>query len=268
MIRLRHLSVPGSVFLLACSLLLAAAPASAQPELSYAQYRAMSWAADRIDHMTTFEPMAGEPGMFLAVAERFGTILVYRSTAQGIRREWKSAHLGGIPEELLVADLDGDGFDDSLVCRTSAGKIYVWSLENYAQTWESLQGEYERISCFTTANVDQDEAREIILLGDEKIHYVDGTSFAKEFTSIADYSATMMRCGDVDGDGRPEIVLNSGQIVDTGTGEVEWDEEQFFSRIELLDIDGDGTPEIFTENEIGGGLKVFNAGYRSEVRFQ
>lgn len=264
--RLRHLPASGTIVVF--SLLLWAAVAGAQPELSYKQYEALSWAADRIDHMAKFEPLTGETGMYVAVGERFGTVQVYRKTSQGVQRDWKSTHLGGVPEELLVSDLDGDGFDDSLLCRTSAGKIYVWKLEDYTQSWESLPGEYAIISCFTTANVDEDEAAEIVLLGDNKIHYVDGMSFAKEFTSIADYQATMIRCGDVDGDDRTEIVLNSGQVVDSGTGEVEWDEEQFYSRIELLDIDGDGTPEIFTENETGGPMKVFNAGYRSEVRFQ
>jgi hypothetical protein len=72
----------------------------------------------------------------------------------------------------------------------------------------------------------------------------------------------------VDGDGRVEIVLNSGQVLDSSRAEVEWEDEPFFGKIELFDIDGDGIPEVLTENPGGGPLKVFDVDYRSEVRFQ
>ncbi len=242
--------------------------ASAQSELSYGQYQALSWAADRLDHLAKFEPLSGEEGMFLAVGERFGTVQIFRANAQTVQRVWKSSRLSGAPEELLVADLDSDGFDDSLLCRTNSGKVYVWDLDGYGPRWESLAGEYRSITCFTTANLDADEQLEIVLLVDDKLVYVDGTTFNKEYTSINQYQATAIRCGDVDGDGLNEIVLNSGQVVDSVTGDIEWEDEQFFSRIELLDIDGDGMPEILTENEAGGVLKVFDVDYRSEVRFQ
>lgn len=206
--------------------------------------------------------------MYFAVAERFGTVQVYKADGRGVSRVWRSIHLSGVPEEVLAADLSGDGFDDALVCRTSGGKVYVWRLEDYNLVWESLPSEYQVISCFTLANVDEDAATEIVMLADRRVYYVDGANFTRQFTSISEYDATMVRCGDVDGDGRMEIVLNSGQVLDSLSGEVEWEDQQFYSRIELLDIDGDGMPEILTENEIGGPLKVFDADYRSEVRFQ
>ena len=269
--RTPHRRSPSPLVLLALSTLLAAAwspEVRAQAELTYEQYRGLSWAADRLDHITKFEPIDGQPGMYVAVAERFGTVQVYKADGRGVSRVWKSIRLSGIPEEILTGDLAGDGFDDALVCRTSGGKISAWRLEDYALVWESLPGEYETVSAFTIAEVDDDPAAEIVLVADRKIVYVDGVNFTREFTSINDYEATMVRCGDVDGDGRMEIVLNTGQVVDSVSGEVEWEDEQFYSRIELLDIDGDGTPEILTENDYAGPLKVFDADYRSEVRFQ
>ncbi|PIE75927.1 hypothetical protein CSA17_04930 [bacterium DOLJORAL78_65_58] len=90
----------------------------------------------------------------------------------------------------------------------------------------------------------------------------------KEYTSINDFQASLMRCGDVDGDGRNEIVLNSGKIVDAQTGSVEWEEEALFTYLELLDIDGDGILEVITENGLAGPLKVYDMDYGNEVRFQ
>jgi len=237
-------------------------------ELSYDQYRALSWAADRLDHLAAFEPIHGEEGMFTALGERFGTIIVIKHSVRGAERVWKSNQLSGIPDEVIVADLDGDQLDDAIICRTNAGKVYVWSMDNYTLLWESLPSEYRTISCFTTMNMDDDPANEIVLLADNKIVYIDGASFNKDWTSLNEFSATMVRCGDVDGDGRVEIVLNSGKVLDSVTGTVEWEEEAFLTVIELLDIDGDGMPEVLTENGISGPVKVYDMDYGNEVRFQ
>lgn len=242
--------------------------AVAQTELSYQQYRDLARLADAFEHVAQFEPLQGEPGMFLAIAERFGTVQVLRSDGRGVRSVWKSNQLAGIPEEVIVADLSGDGLDDALLCRTSAARIYVWSLDEFSPLWESLSGEYAVIQCFTVANVDEDPAAEIVMVADNRLVYVDGRTFTKKFTSINEYSATRVRCGDVDGDGRAEIVLNSGKVINAGSGDVEWEDEPFFGRIELLDIDGNGVLEVLTEDPDGGALKVFDIGGRREIRFQ
>lgn len=252
---------------LAAVLWLPLGPAQAQ-ELSYDDYRTLSWAANRIDHISMFEPIHGEEGMYFAIGDRFGTVQVTKMDAQGMSRVWKSIQLSGIPDEVLTADLDGDGLDDSLLCRTSNGKIYAWGLDGYSLLWESLPSDYNMVMCFTTANMDEDQANEIVMIADRRIVYVDGASFTKSFTSINEFEATQIRCGDVDGDDRVEIVLNTGQVVDSSTGEIEWEDNPFFGKIELLDITGDGIPEILTENPGNGPLKVFDAGHRFEVRFQ
>lgn len=266
-LRRRAAVAAASVFALSAALIPAPA-AQAQGELTYQQYRDLARLAESLDHIAQFEPLQGDAGMFLAVAERFGTVQVLKSDARGVRTVWKSNQLAGIPEEVIVADLSGDGLDDALLCRTSAARIYAWDLEEFSPLWESLSGEYQAVPCFTAANVDEDPAAEIVLVADNRLVYVDGGSFTKQFTSISEYSATQVRCGDVDGDGRAEIVLNSGKVVDAGTGDVEWEDEPFFGKIELLDLDGNGVLEVLTENPGGGPLKVFDIGGRREVRFQ
>ncbi len=245
-----------------------AGSAQAQNELSYAEYRNLSWAANRLDHLAQFEPIHGEAGMFFAIGERLGTVQVLKLDGRGPQHIWKSNQLDGLPEEVLTADMDGDGLEDAILCRTATGKVYVWSMDGYDLLWESLPNEYQTISCFTIANVDDDAASEIVMVADAHIVYIDGSNFSRQFRSLNEYQATQVRCGDVDGDSRVEVVLNTGQVVDSASGNVEWEDETFFGRIELLDIDGDGIPEVLTENPGGGPLKIFNVGYRSEVRLQ
>jgi len=240
----------------------------AQGELSYDQYRALDWAADRMNHLAQFEPIHGDPGMFFAIGERFSTVQVVKVDGGGAQRVWKSNQLNGVPQEVLAVDLNGDLLDDTILCRTSAGKVYAWSMDGYNLVWESLVTQYNAISCFTTANMDEDQANEIVMVADTRIVYVDGESFTEQFKSINEYQATQVRCGDVDGDGRIEIVLNTGQVLNSISAEIEWEDEPFFGKIELLDIDGDGIPEVLTENPGNGPLKVFDVDYRSEVRFQ
>ncbi len=254
--------------ILTWALLPTAHAAPRERELTYAQYRDLAWCALRLGHMAQFEPVAGGVGMYFAVAERFGSVQVFHLTGDGVQQVWKSKTLAGAPEEVLVVDLSGDGLDDSLLCRTAGGMVYAWALEDFRPLWETLTGEYTTISCFTVANLDDDTPSEIAMIADGRLVQVDGANFTKDNTSIDEYTATQIRCGDVDGDGRNEVVLNTGKVLDPISGNVEWEDENFFSRIELLDLDGDGMPEILTENETGGLFKAFDVDRRSEVRFQ
>lgn len=122
----------------------------AQSELSYRQYRDLAALADRFEHVAQFEPLQGEPGMFFAIAERFGTVQVLKADGRGVRTVWKSNQLAGIPEEVIVADLSGDGPGRrAALLRTSAARIYAWALDEFSPLWESLSGEYAIVQCFT-----------------------------------------------------------------------------------------------------------------------
>lgn len=249
-------------------MLVVAGVAGAQEELSYDGYRAISQTAITLHHCAMFEPVDGEPGMNLVIGDKFGKINVYRLNGGADHdRVWASRQLDGSPAEVLVADLDSDGLDDSIVCRTP-GKLYVFDLNNaYYNSYESQPNDFQSILSFTVANVDEDPQKEIVINADNKIHYVDGLSFGREWTSLDNYQAVRIRCGDVDGDGRAELVLNTGQVLDSGTGRVEWSDQVFGEGLELLDFDGDGILEILSEGP-GQPLRVWDADFRAEKRFQ
>ena len=266
---MRHIRLTAVLPVFVCLLVVVlTTEAGAQDELSYAEYHAIARAALNLERVAMFEPLAGETGMHLVIGDRYGRLNVYRLNAgQQHDRVWASRSLDGNPEQVLVADLDGDGLDDHIVCRT-ARRLYAFALDSdYFLAYESQPNDFQQIRAMTVANVDEDPAQEIVLNADAKIHYVDGVTFSREWTSLNNYEATRIRCGDVDGDGRAELVLNTGQVLDSATGEVEWEEQAFGSRLELLDFDGDGVLEVLTESD-GSPLRVWDIDYRSEKRFQ
>ncbi|MFH1841721.1 MAG: hypothetical protein ABIF77_00805 [bacterium] len=243
-------------------------PAQAvQEELGFLEFQQLVRAASRLDKLAMLEPVTEVVGMYLVMGDRFGVVHVYHLTGGASDEIWKSKQLNGVVDEVEVADLDGDAYEDAIVARSSSGVIYVWSGEDFNQVYESLTTDFEKITAMTFGNVDDDDAIEIILNADEHIHYLDGLTFNREWTSMQEYEATRMLCGDVDGDNRNEIILNNGQVLDARSGDVEWEDEVFGSRIELLDMDGDGVLEIITESD-GMVVKIYDVDHRMEKHLQ
>jgi len=244
------------------------APASAvQEELGFLEFQQLVRAANRLDKLAMLEPVTEDVGMYLVMGDRFGVVHVYHLTGGASDEVWKSKQLNGVVDEVEVADLDGDAYEDAIVARSSSGVIYVWSAEDFNLIYESLTTDFEKINAMTFGDVDDDDAIEIILNADMHIHYLDGLSFNREWTSMHEYEATRMLCGDVDGDNRNEIILNNGQVLDARSGDVEWEDEVFGSRIELLDMDGDGVLEIITESD-GTVVKIYDVDHRKEKHLQ
>ncbi len=245
----------------------AAGPARAQDELSYGDYQLLVRAANRLDHVAVMEPVDGGVGMDMVLGDRYGLVHVYHLTAGKSREVFQSKQLDGTVDEVRVADLDGDGYEDAFLARTSGGMVYVWSAESRDLLYESLPNDFTRIHALAIGNVDEDPQNEIVVDADLHIHYIDGLSFNRQWTSLHEYEATRLRIGDVDGDGTNELVLNSGQVLDSRSGDVEWAEEAFGNRVELLDMDGDGILEVLTESD-GTVMKVFDIDHRKEKHLQ
>jgi len=91
-------------------------------------------------------------------------------------------------------------------------------------------------------------------------------SFRRQWSSTGTFQPVRIRAGDVDADGRAEMVLSDGQVLDAATGLREWLASLGFgTNFELLDIDGDGVPEIIGQSP-GRALRVWDARVRSERR--
>ncbi len=152
--------------------------------------------------------------------------------AERQKQPWENHFIGGENLEVMfmdLADLDGDGLEDAIVTeRTTQKVLFLRRLDKTGLNWESFQ-------------IDVPEA----------------TGRAKA-----------VKVGDVNGDGRPDLVhaTNTGNdrskvgliwmsFADRPTDQTwEWHhlsgmEGYKFDRIELLDMDGDGDLDVLTCEE-------------------
>lgn len=166
-----------------------------------------------------------------------------------LHENWRSFPLGTI-REVLTADLDNDGHQE-IVTYTADSRMYVWTMKDYELVFDSsvIGEEFGVIQALTIADVDADDAKELILCADNRIVYYDGVEFFREREGRERIEATYMLVGDVDGDGSDELVTNDGHVIDTTTLIIEWSAESFGYPIRLFDIDNDGVLEVVGERQ-------------------
>lgn len=241
----------------AIALLIVAGPAAAQQEfgllaggprtLGYQDYVRAMRAAERLDHVASVESLEDADGPVLAMGDRFGLVRLVHVTGEGARALWTSKQLTGTVQEVLSADLDGDGSDE-VIAWTSAAILYVWTAGDGRLRYETLQNDFQALHALCVGDVDDDPALELVVEREDRhLYYIDGVTFNREWTSLNEYEARRVAVGDVNGDEFPEIVLNTGQVLNSRSGDLKWGDEVFGDRIELLDVDGDGILEVLTE---------------------
>lgn len=187
---------------------------------------------------------------------------------------------------LLVGDADGDGVNEILYGDGQWGEIHVLKASNGAQLWQIPNPEHG-VSRIAVADMDQDGQVEVAWgaggtsTGEDFFFVRHLLTGAAEFQSV-DLSGPFaaIAIGDVDDDGRPEIVTiswesNSGyadgviQILDANTFALEWRSSTALfggfawtgvHDVKIADVDGDGNTEILvaTDRLYNGALYVID----------
>ncbi len=189
----------------------------------------------------------GSPDFRFVYTNRQGRIFVYREEKGELQSDWENTELGSRAAAMTVTDLYGDGAL-KIVVGTVRGRILVWDLESYDLEWENLQDRFEKIDWIAAANIDEDPAQELIVLGDDRLVVFDGAKHNIEWRSDSPFVARLFVVGNVDDDPQPEIVFNTGRVLDSRFFNVEFEADgPFGDRIELMDLNGDGYAEVFGE---------------------
>lgn len=180
--------------------------------------------------------------------------------------DWETASLGSAVTSLFVTDLVYDG-NKEIVVATARGRFLVYDEKTYNKISENFTEPFTTISCMTSANIDGDPQQELIFIGDNYLNIYDTKSRGREWRSGVSYQASEILLGNVDDDPQPEIILNTGAIIDSRFYTLESSSllnGVFGTRLRLLDMNGDGHPEILGEMP-GFALKVYDVYAQREI---
>jgi hypothetical protein len=206
----------------------------------------------------------GTPSYRLLYTDQAGHLHVEKIEDGALVSDWESTTLGSRATSLFVTDLYGDG-KQKIVVSTIAGRILIYDLATYQLDWENLQLRYNRIDFMAPAQLDNDAQQEVVILADDRLYIFDGYNRNIQWSSTITMPATFLAIGNVDDDPQPEIVLNSGKIVDGRFYNIQFQTDKVFGdRIELLDVTGDGYNDVVGEFS-DRSIRVFDVWRTREV---
>ncbi len=185
----------------------------------------------------------------------------------------------GIPKEaasqLLLADLDGDGFDDPVVVSTGRGvpsRVLALDGRTGRTRWEKSRGCRVAVA---VADVDGVAGDEVALAWRDSLTVVSGAGGALRSIALR-APVGAIAFGAIDGDARPDLVYTAGKEHDdllVAVSGATWgglwtrktDPEDGplgggFDMLALLDLDGDGRDETLVTERRNSLLCVDSAG--------
>jgi hypothetical protein len=164
---------------------------------------------------------------------------------------WETV-VGSPVTALLFKDLNKDGHPNIIVS-TQNGRLIAFDGMNYERVWENFQEPFKSIACMTARNIDADPQDEVILVGESAlsdgsfIFIYDSVTRGLEWKSQESFVATEILVGNADSDPQPEIILNSGFVIDSRFYNVDLVKRErggFGEHLTLQDLNDDGYPEV------------------------
>ncbi len=209
-------------------------------------------------------PLDPSGGWGFLYGDVYGRLHLLRWTPKGWVLEWELTNLGTKIRRFFVNDLFADGMLEITVA-TVDGRILIYRVGTYQNLWQNLEDRFTSIDAITIANVDTDPQLEFIYIADSRLYIVDSISKSKQWISDRKFDASEMIVDNVDRDPQPEIILNTGVVIDSRFLNVELVfDKGFGDRLMTFDMNNDGIPEVIGEFS-DYSLRIFDVYAKREV---
>jgi hypothetical protein len=204
----------------------------------------------------------------MVYGEQLGFIRILNADNNGDFTEvWKSPPLNSDVRGVFVYNLDHTG-EAEIVVYTADGNIFIYGYDTHELKYKTPEGTYQGINCMVVANLDDSPEIELLFItkAGKMIQFDPVTKF-EEWTSTETYTATDMVIGNVDNDRDPEIILNTGEVLNFRFKSAKWKMDTKYvqpnTRLYLIDMDSDGILELVVEYD-QGYVRVFDVDQRQE----
>ncbi len=211
--------------------------------------------------------LVGDTGLEIAVGNEDGKLLILSPTGAKIAEETIN-DFGRIESAPALGDVNRDG-DLEIVVADRVGQVVIAEIDNFItkSAEYNLPGPNNITSSPKLCNLDNDSPLEVIIGGpDDKLYVLSDTLATQWSYNIGGAHNSTPALGDLDGDGRTEIVM--GSDTDTGkvyvfsdTGSVQWSFDVGYnikSSPALGDVDGDGALEVVVGRTRGDTVYVLS----------
>ncbi len=205
---------------------------------------------ERYQYFIVIPPMGDEPLRYV-YADIGPHVHVYEVVKGKAEAVWETV-LGAPVSALLFADMDKSG-SPNIIVSTLNGRLIAYDGINYERVWENFQEPFKSITCMTVHNIDADPQDEVIIVGESAlsdgsfIFIYDSVTRGLEWKSQESFVATEILVGNVDSDPQPELILNSGFVIDLRFYNIDLIKRErggFGNHLTLQDLNDDGYPEI------------------------
>jgi len=212
---------------------------------------ALNVLADRYQYFIVIPPMGDEPLRYM-YADIGPHVHVFDVREGKAEVAWETGNMGAPVSALLLADPNQDG-TWSIIVATRNGRLIAYDAITYERAWENFQEPFKTISCVTLHNIDADPQQEVIIVGESalgggsSIYIFDSVTRGLDWKSQENFTATEILVGNVDSDPQPEIILNSGFVIDSKFFNIDLIKREgggFGDEMTLEDLNNDGYPEV------------------------